>query len=265
VRLLETKREGLTVYHGDAVNVCAALADASVEAVITDPPYSSGTRREASKGLRKSMTRSVEDEAWFTTDCLTTNGFVWLMRACALEWHRVLVPGGHVLCFIDWRMYPPLAGAIESADLRHSGLLVWDKTHFGMGACFRNQHELILHFTKGRGREPQRRDQSNVIACPAIRDAAHPTEKPVELIEAIITTVCPVGGTVLDCFSGSGATGEAALSTGRRVILAETSERWAQYSVARLDRKFGCLPVPLRRKRFVKRRELGQPDLFADS
>ena len=54
--------------------------------------------------------------------------------------------------------------AIESSDLRHAGLLVWDKTYFGMGSCFRNQHELVLHFTKGQGWKPQRSDVANVIA-----------------------------------------------------------------------------------------------------
>lgn len=202
------------VLHGDCLQVMRGIPDCSVDAVITDPPYSSGTRREASKGLRKSMNRGSDDADWFATDCLTTNGFIWLMRECAVEWQRVLKPGGHILCFIDWRMMPALAGAIESADLRHVGLLVWDKTYFGMGSYFRNQHELILHFTKGKSLPPQRRDVGNVIRCKPIRGGDHPTEKPFDLMRVLISVVAPKGGIVLDPFAGSGATGAAAIAEG---------------------------------------------------
>ena len=44
----------------------------------------------------------------------------------------------------------------------------------------------------------------------------YPTQKPVELLERIITASCPPGGLVLDCFLGSGTTAEAAERLGRR-------------------------------------------------
>lgn len=222
------------VIQGDCLQVLRSLADSSIDAVVTDPPYSSGTRREASKGLRKSMNRAGEDAEWFATDCLTTNGFMWLMRECAVEWQRVLKPGGHILCFIDWRMMPALAGAIESADLRHVGLLVWDKTYFGMGSYFRNQHELILHFTKGKSLPPQRRDVGNVLRCKPIRGGDHPTEKPVELMRELISVVCAPGGVVLDPFTGSGATGEAAVASGRGFIGIERDAGYAELARSRL-------------------------------
>ena len=34
--------EGITLFHGDALRVLTNLPDASVDAVLTDPPYSSG-------------------------------------------------------------------------------------------------------------------------------------------------------------------------------------------------------------------------------
>lgn len=201
----------LEIHHGDCLEVMRRMQRGTVDAVITDPPYSSGTRREASKGLRKSMNRGTEAEEWFTTDCLTTQGFTWLMRECALEWKRLLKPGGHVLIFIDWRMAFPLAAAVESADFRQIGILVWDKMHFGMGNYFRNQHEFILHFTNGKSLPPQRRDTGNVIACKPVRNGDHPTEKPLDLCRRLVSVVCPKGGVILDTFCGSGAVGEAAV------------------------------------------------------
>lgn len=220
---------------GDCIEQMRALPDESISCVVTDPPYSSGTRREASKGLRKSMTRAREDDKWFDSDSLTTNGFVYLMRQCALEWNRLLVPGGHALVFIDWRMMPALAGAIESADLRHLGLLVWDKTYFGMGSYFRNQHELILHFSKGKGLPPQRRNAGNVLPYKPVRNGKHPTEKPVDLMKDLISVVCPPEGVVLDPFAGSGATGVAAAELGLSFIGIERSPEYAQLALQRIE------------------------------
>ncbi|MCA9544370.1 MAG: site-specific DNA-methyltransferase [Myxococcales bacterium] len=46
----------------------------------------------------------------------------------------------------------------------------------------------------------------------------YPTQKPVALVERIISASCPPGGLVLDCFMGSGTTAEAAERLGRRWI-----------------------------------------------
>lgn len=222
------------VIHGDCLDVLRAMPSESVDVVLTDPPFSSGTRREGSKGLRKSMNRTTADGAWFGTDSLTTNGFIWLMRACAVEWCRLLKPGGHALVFIDWRMMPALAGAIESADLRHAGLLVWDKTYFGMGSCFRNQHELILHFTRGVGNEPQRRDTGNVLSFPPVRNGDHPTEKPVALLRRLLAVVAPPGGVVLDPFAGSGTSGEAAVAEGCAFVGIEREAHYVKIGRTRI-------------------------------
>jgi site-specific DNA-methyltransferase (adenine-specific) len=220
---------------GDCLQEMRKIETASVDVVLTDPPFSSGTRREAAKGLRKSMNRGVEDAAWFGSDSLTTNGFLFLVRSCAIEWQRVLKPSGHVLCFIDWRMMASCADAIESADLRKAGLLVWDKTYFGMGSCFRNQHEMVLHFTKGVGSAPLRRDVGNVLGFKPIRNGDHPTEKPVDLLETLLSVVCPRDGVVLDPFMGSGATGVAAVNTGRRFIGIERDPEYHALATKRIE------------------------------
>ena len=65
----------------------------------------------------------------------------------------------------------------------------------------------------------------------------HPTVKPVELIRYLVKLVCPIGGTFLDPFAGTGTAGVAALATGRNAILieqdagyiADIHERMAHY------------------------------------
>lgn len=48
--------------------------------------------------------------------------------------------------------------------------------------------------------------------------AEHETQKPEALIEPLVRYSCPVGGTVLDPFCGSGATGVAAQRNGREFV-----------------------------------------------
>ncbi|MFO0678651.1 MAG: site-specific DNA-methyltransferase [Polyangiaceae bacterium] len=49
----------------------------------------------------------------------------------------------------------------------------------------------------------------------------YPTQKPRALLERIITSATPKGGLVVDLFSGSGTTAEAAHVTGRRAIVGD--------------------------------------------
>ncbi len=51
--------------------------------------------------------------------------------------------------------------------------------------------------------------------------SAHPTVKPVDLIQYLIRLITPPGGLVLDPFSGTGTTGEAAFREGMRAVLIE--------------------------------------------
>jgi site-specific DNA-methyltransferase (adenine-specific) len=227
--------EHVTLYHGDCLEVMAAMDTGSVATVFTDPPYSSGGRRENSRSLRKSMNRTVSDDEWIHGDAMSTQGFAWLMRQSALQWRRLLVPGGHALAFIDWRMAPNLAAALESADLRQHPVLVWDKGQFGMGQVFRNQHEFLIHMTAGNPGEPQRRDVGNVLRFPVVRNGLHPTEKPVPLLRRVLSVVTPPGGPVLDPYAGAGSTLMAARDLGCPAIGIDSDERWCEQAARRLS------------------------------
>lgn len=231
----------VALYHGDCIEVMQELGDASVDTVLTDPPYSSGGRRENSKSLRKSMTRSVEDDDWIRGDAMSTNGFTYLLRMCGVQWRRVLRPGGHALSFIDWRMAPQLCAALETADMRQHPILVWDKARLGMGAIFRNQHEFIVHMSAGNPTAPQRRDVPNVLRYPSVRDGDHPTEKPTALLQTLLSVVTPPGGLVLDPFAGSASTMTAAKALNLRAIGIEADERYCEIAAKRLtqDTLFG--------------------------
>lgn len=75
-------------------------------------------------------------------------------------------------------------------------------------------------------------------------ESRHPTVKPVDLIEWLVRLVTPPGGHVLDCFAGSGTTGEACMKLGFDCTLVERDEQYAKDIQHRIDRWSG-LDTPL--------------------
>lgn len=63
---------------------------------------------------------------------------------------------------------------------------------------------------------------------------SHPTVKPTALMEYLIKLVTPKGGTVLDCFLGSGSTGKAAVRNGFDFIGIEREEEYIKIAEARI-------------------------------
>jgi hypothetical protein len=90
--------------------------------------------------------------------------------------------------FIDWRQWPNLVGALETANLRVQGMVVWDKGHFGLGNGFRSQHELVCHASKG---VPTIYDKGigNVLRFPRQEPVDHPSPKPEGLMQRLIAAV----------------------------------------------------------------------------
>jgi len=76
----------------------------------------------------------------------------------------------------------------------------------------------------------------SVLNGPATaRRNIHPTVKPLELMRWLVRLTCPVGGLVLDPFTGSGSTGIAAVLERRQFFGIERERAYAAVSCARLE------------------------------
>ena len=226
------------VITGDCLEVMRGMDAGSVDAVVTDPPYSSGGFTETAKRQAKGQglrSETIRDVGWFINDNMGSAGAVWLMRSVAVESARLLKEGGNLCAFTDWRMVSHLLPAMESSGLRAQNLIVWDKGSPGLGVGFRPQHELIMHFVKGVGKF-HALDGRNVISSKRIHSLSrsHQTEKPVRLMRELIRIVSPPCGVILDPFAGSGSTGCASVNLLRRFIGIEISEEYADIARARI-------------------------------
>jgi site-specific DNA-methyltransferase (adenine-specific) len=228
--------DAVTIYHGDALDVLAGLG-VEADAVVTDPPYASGTRHEAAKSSSGAMLRAGRfADRPIDLDQMTTTGFVWLIRQVGLLAYPMLVDGGSFLSFIDWRQWPNIVGALETCNYRVQGMIVWDKGSMGLGNGFRSQHELICHAAKG---VPGINDKGcgNVLRCPRVEPVDHPSPKPEPLMQRLLDVTTHPGGLVIDPFAGSGSTLRAAKNIGRRAIGIERDERYCEVAARRLGQE----------------------------
>jgi site-specific DNA-methyltransferase (adenine-specific) len=83
---------------------------------------------------------------------------------------------------------------------------------------------------------PTRNRRSVWTVTPKPFKGAHFATFPPALIEPCILAGCPVGGTVLDPFGGSGTTAGVAVAHGRKAILCELSSEYAQLIPDRVAR-----------------------------
>lgn len=136
------------VYNGDCLDILKTLPDASVDAVVTDPPYGirfmgkpwDGLDIEAGVELRRSQAampndgkagvnggyRSAATEAGRYDLSMTANQ---TFQAWCTEWTteclRTLKPGGHLLSFGGSRTWHRLASAVEDAGFEIRDSIAW--------------------------------------------------------------------------------------------------------------------------------------------
>lgn len=220
----------------DSLALLAALPTASVDALITDPPYSSGGAfrgdRTGSTDAKYTQSQHQGARPDFAGDTRDQRAFAYWTALWLAEATRVVKPGGPAVLFIDWRQLPSMTDALQAGGWVWRGIAVWDKTEGvrpQMGS-FRSQCEYLVWGTNGA------RDDAAAAAVGVLPgvfrvpvradDKHHQTGKPTALMQEVVR-IAPPGGVILDPFAGSGTTGVAALLTGRRAILCE---RVAEYS-----------------------------------
>ena len=127
----ENLSEGVILYHGDALGILYSLPDLVMDAVLTDPPYSSGGvtlgarqadpahkyQQSGTKRQYPPMLGDTKDQRSWTMWCT-----LWLT-----ECWRIARDGAPLLVFTDWRQLPSLSDAVQAAGWKWLGIVPWDK------------------------------------------------------------------------------------------------------------------------------------------
>src|SRR5208283_4500368 len=89
-----------------------------------------------------------------------------------------------------------------------------------------------------RGKLPTDTWWHTIVSPTGKEKLGYPTQKPLGVLKRIVAASSPRGGLVLDCFAGSGTTGDAARALGRRFLAVDESQE--AFDVMR--RRFAGLP-----------------------
>jgi site-specific DNA-methyltransferase (adenine-specific) len=234
--------DGVSLYLADCLDVLPQLERGTVDAIVADPPYSSGGQfagdRLRSTKSKYQQTGQRKQWADFTGDTRDQLSHAYWCRLWLARCLELAKPGAVAAVFSDWRQVSATTLALQSGGWIYRGLAVWDKTeqvrpYLGR---FRAQAEYAIWGTNG-----PRPKMPDVGALPGVMRASqrhsekfHLAGKPVEVLENLVK-VAPAGGLVADPFMGSGTGAIACLRTGRRYVGCEVDRVHFDIAVERIE------------------------------
>jgi len=236
--------DGITLYHGDMREIVPRLG-ITFDAAVTDPPYN-----------ETSLEWDVWPAGWPALVATVTKA-LWCFGSLRMFWDRVPE-------FKDWQLAQDVVWEKHNGSGLHA-----DR--------FRRVHELAIHFYRGdwsaifknppvvtiteerrrgkliRGKKPEHwgglemgegygydgtrlmRSVIPVASCHGY--AVNETQKPEGIIAPLLAYSVPPGGSVLDCFAGSGTVLVEARRQGKRAVGIESRESQCREIVLRLAQK----------------------------
>lgn len=228
------------IYHGDSTEIMNNMAEESVDMIFADPPYNlsndgfsvqSGKRVSVNKGdwdVSRGPELDFEFHMNWIGACqriLKPNGTIWIsgtyhsIFACG---HALNLQGFRVLNDVAWykpNASPNLSGRMFTAS--HE-TLIWASKSKKAKHAFNYDEMKNGDFPSDKLKNPGKQMRSVwSITSPKPgekRHGKHPTQKPEALLNRIVAASTGPGDVVLDPFLGSGTTGVAAVTLGRKFI-----------------------------------------------
>jgi site-specific DNA-methyltransferase (adenine-specific) len=213
----------------DCIEGMKKIPSASIDMVLTDPPYTSPTVHAFGRQKVNRLSDLAIQEFYFAE--------------IKKEWERILKPNAPVLIFCDDIYSAVLMGLFY--EWQQKNLVIWDKGKIGMGNPFRKQHELVFYANRGSIvlNKEKLTHIPTVIKEPLSKEF-HGAEKPIKLLEKLINGLTENGSIVLDCFMGSGSTAIACQNTGRNYIGFELDKSYWAIAQKRVEENKKELDAP---------------------
>lgn len=218
------------LYNEDCKEVLKRLPDESIDLVVTDCPYHiSHTGKSGGKGIFAMDNEFVQSGKLFEHNDIEFSE--WLP-----EVYRVLKDGTHAYIMVNGVNLADLQKASEKVGFRYQNILVWKKNNATMNHFYMQCLEFILMLRKGSSRDVNDMGISNCLSVPnIIGNKCHPTEKPISLMQVMVTQSSNEGDIVLDPFAGGGSTLIAAKRTNRQYIGCEIDKKYYDIAIKRLS------------------------------
>jgi len=225
----------VTIYHGDCLEIIPEIA--SVDLVVTSPPYNLGDTSKYRNGRKKSsMANHISNGYNSYSDDLSHEEYInWHKRVVSECWKTLTDKGA-----MFWNHKPRVKGnevklplELLPGEVLLRQIIIWDRGNgFNRtGSFFVPSHEWILLIAKPDFRI-KTRNVTDVWRIHPNADNTHPASFPLKLpLTAISSNDAQM---ILDPFMGSGTTLRAAKDLGRKAIGIEIDEQYCETAVKRL-------------------------------
>ena len=233
------------VVEGDCFEVLDGMPDASVDLVLTDPPYGKTALKwdvaPRLPDMWRLLLRVGKPGCVFVFTCVqpfTTDLINSARRMFRHDWVWVKnAPSGMMLAGrAPMRRHETVAVFCRRAPKfnpqKVTGSLT-SRNHSRKGYSYRNGESKLysvdggVPFVWSADVNPH-----SVLPCDVVgnrdKGKVHPTQKPVALFEYLVRTYSDEGDVVLDPFAGSGTTAVACANTGRRFVCVESDATHAR-------------------------------------
>lgn len=250
-----------SVIHGDCLDVLKRLPPGVVDMVFFDPPYFLQLPR-GKRLVRWVVGSLVESPEEYWDVFSSFEEYDRFIARCLAEVRRVMKPGATIWAIGTYHNIFRVGRIMQDLGFWILNDVIWFKTNpmpNWLGVRFTNATETLIWavrdknskkytFNKEMARSYCYRDWGKKLAynvwripiCTGserIRDERgrrlHPTQKPEELLERIITISTKPGDLVLDPMAGVGTTGVVAKRLGRHFIMIEKDEGYVKATLNR--------------------------------
>jgi site-specific DNA-methyltransferase (adenine-specific) len=237
--------EKYDLYLGDCLEVMLTLEAASIDAVITDLPYGTTACKWDEiipfEPMWAAVKRLLKPRGVFVTTA--SQPFTSRLIVSNLDWFKYewiwdkRLPTG----FLDANR-KPLKRHENVVVFCNNGSMTYNPIKFVGEPYKKGKKALTPSYGKYKclpsvNESGERYPTSIIDISNANRNKdAHPTQKPVALLEYLIRTYTNEGDTVLDICMGSGTTGVAAVQTGRNFIGIEKDAGYFEIAAKRIER-----------------------------
>lgn len=215
---------------GDCLELIKGIPDNSIDLIVIDPPYEIKIGGKGGAFGSRRHLREI-DEAHLTKgyDYGILNELVRVMKKINIY---IWCNKDQIRKYIDF--FEDLGCSTE--------LLTWHKTN-PVPTCnnkYLSDTEYLLFFReKGVKLYGKYATKRKYYVTPTNKQDkekyGHPTIKPLEIIQNLIINSSNEGDIVLDCFMGSGTTGEACVNTNRQFIGIEIDDTYYEIAEQRIN------------------------------
>jgi site-specific DNA-methyltransferase (adenine-specific) len=236
--------QNIRIEAGDGPRQILSMLDGRrFNALITDPPYSSGGAfrgDRARPASAKYNSHEIRPEDDYSGDGMDQRAWASWVTGWMSDLRQAAAPRAFAIIFIDWRQLPTLTDAVQHAGWIWQGLGTWSKLH-GRPHLGRlsNDAEHFVFATNGPARALPAGIGGylpSVLAHSPVhpRVRFHPAQKPVPLMLDLLR-LCVPGDLVVDPFVGSGSTAVACARRGLDFLGADLDQKWVDVARRRVE------------------------------